>query len=70
MYAVTSGGYIIACDGRSEKTWMITCATVASEQGELRGIALLPEIGYCLLSLKRPSDRALSGLDPLGQLFN
>ena len=49
LYAVTSGGYIIACDERrSGETGTTNCATVVSEDGELRGFALLPEIGYLL----------------------
>ena len=48
LYTVTDGGYIIACDGRSESTGGIHCFWLVNDQGELRGITLRPDAGYVI----------------------
>ena len=43
IYAVTFGGYILACDAATDRNF--SCATVLSGQGSLRGITLNPVEG-------------------------
>ena len=48
VYAVTLGGYILACDWNTTRSFL--CVSVATGLGELIGIALDPVDGYGLSS--------------------
>ena len=49
LYAVTDGGYVLACD--PSHTPPFTCATVLSNQGDVEGIAVNPVEGYIFQSV-------------------